>query len=127
MSSHEHDKDRSIQHKKRKVTLPKIASPTKKNTSDTEFSDDTYPIEYEKCVNYRKDGKKKKNCEEKEAKCPDDTTPLDMEKGVSERKDDKNKKNDEGKEAECPDGTPPGDMEEGVSERKYDKNEKWMR
>ena len=33
-SSHEYDKDRTVQHKKMKVTLPKIASPAKKNTSD---------------------------------------------------------------------------------------------
>ena len=60
LSSHEHDKDRTIQHKKRKVTLPKIASPAKKNTSDAEFSDDTSPIEDEKGVNDRKDVKSKK-------------------------------------------------------------------
>ena len=55
MSSHEHDKDRAIQHKKRKSTPPTIASPAKKNTGDAEFSDDTYPIEKEKVVNDRKD------------------------------------------------------------------------
>ena len=42
MSSHEHEKDRTVQHKKRKVILPKIASPAKKNISDAEFSDDTF-------------------------------------------------------------------------------------
>ena len=35
ISSHEHDKDRTVQHKKRKGILPKIASPATKNTSDT--------------------------------------------------------------------------------------------
>ena len=54
MSSHEHDKDRKFQHKKRKGTFPKIASPDKKNTSDAEFSDDTSSIEEEKGVNDRK-------------------------------------------------------------------------
>ena len=42
---------------KRKGTLPKIASPAKKNKSDSEFPDDTYPIEKEKGVNDRKYGK----------------------------------------------------------------------
>ena len=54
---YEHDKDRAIQHKKRKGTLPKIASPAKKNTSDAELSDDTSPIEDENGINDRKDGK----------------------------------------------------------------------
>ena len=60
MSYHEHDKDRTIQHTKRKGTLPKIAYPAKKNTSDAEFSDDTSPIEDEKGVNDRKYGRNKK-------------------------------------------------------------------
>ena len=60
MSSHEHDRDRTVQHKKRKGTLPKIASPAKKNTSDAEFSYDTSPIEKEKGVNDRKDGENEK-------------------------------------------------------------------
>ena len=54
MSSREHDKDRTVQHKKRKGTLPKIASSAKMNTSDAEFSDDTSPIEKEEGVNDRK-------------------------------------------------------------------------
>ena len=49
-----------IQHKKRKGTPPNIASSAKKSTSDAEFLDDTSPIEYEKGVNDRKDGKNKK-------------------------------------------------------------------
>ena len=92
MSSHEHEKDRTIQHKKIKRTLPKIASPAKKNKSDTEFSDNTSPIEDYKGLNDRKDGKNKKYDEGKEAKCPDETPPDDMEKGVSERKNYKNEK-----------------------------------
>ena len=40
--------------KKRKVTLPNIVSPAKKNTSDAEFSDDTSTIEEEEGVNDRK-------------------------------------------------------------------------
>ena len=45
MLSHEYDKDRTVQNKKRKVTLPRIASSAKMNTSEAEFSDDTSPIE----------------------------------------------------------------------------------
>ena len=59
LSSHEHEKDRAIQHKKRKGTLPKIASPAKKYTSDAELSDDTSPIEGDKGVNDRKYGRNK--------------------------------------------------------------------
>ena len=99
MSFHEHDKDRTIQHKKRKGTLPKITSPAKKNTSDSEFSDGTSPIEKEKGVNDRKYDKRGKHDERKKAECPDDTPPVDMEEGVSYRKYDKNEKNDEEKEA----------------------------
>ena len=47
LSSEEYDKDRIVQKKKRKVKLPNIASPAKMNTSDTEFSDDTSPIDKE--------------------------------------------------------------------------------
>ena len=60
MTSHEKDKDRSRQHKKRKGTRPKIAFPAKKITSDAEFSDDTSPVEDEKGSNYRKESKNKK-------------------------------------------------------------------
>ena len=34
LSSHKYDKDRTVQHKKRKVTLPNITSPSKMNTSE---------------------------------------------------------------------------------------------
>ena len=60
LSSHEHDKNITVQHKKRKGTLPKIASPANKNTSEAEFSEDTSTIEEEKGVNDRKYGKSKK-------------------------------------------------------------------
>ena len=90
LSSHEHDKDRTVQHKKRKETLPKIAYPSQKNTSDAEFSDDTSPIEKEKGVNDRKDDRSEKNDEGGEAEKPDDTLPVDMEEGGSDRKNDKN-------------------------------------
>ena len=59
MSSHEYEKVRTVQHKKRKVKLPKIASPAKMNTSEAEFSDDTSHIEKEEGVNDRKDDKNK--------------------------------------------------------------------
>ena len=57
LSSHEHDKDITVQHKKRKGTLRKIAYPANNNKSDAEFSDDNSPIGEEKCVHDRKDGK----------------------------------------------------------------------
>ena len=50
----EYDKDRTVQYKKRKGTLPKIAYPANMNTSEAEFSDDTYPIEKEEGINDRK-------------------------------------------------------------------------
>ena len=46
-SSQEYDKDRTVQQKKRKATLPRIESPAKINTSEAEFSDETSPIEKE--------------------------------------------------------------------------------
>ena len=67
LSSHEHDKDRTVQHKKIKGALPNIASTVKKNTSEVDLLDDTSPIEKEEGVNDRKDGKNEKNDEEKEA------------------------------------------------------------
>ena len=87
MSSHEHDKDRTVQHKKRKGTLPKIAYPDKKNTSDTEFSDDTSHIEKEKVVNDIKYGKNKIYNKDKETVFPDDTSSVEMEEYVIEKKD----------------------------------------
>ena len=59
LPSQEYVKDRTVQHKKRKATPPKIASPDNMNTSYTEFSDDTSPIETEDGVNDRKDDKNK--------------------------------------------------------------------
>ena len=60
LSSHEHDKNRTVQHKKRKETFPKISSPAKKNTSDAEFSDNPSPIEKEKGVSDRKNEQNEK-------------------------------------------------------------------
>ena len=59
MSSQEYDKDRTVQQKKRKGTLPRIASPAKTNTSEAEFSDENSTIEKEEDVNNRKDDKNK--------------------------------------------------------------------
>ena len=53
MSSQEYEKDGTVPHKKRKATLPKIASPDKMDTSEAELSDDTSPIEKEEVVNDR--------------------------------------------------------------------------
>ena len=54
LSSHEYEKDRTVKHKESKGSLPKMASPAKMNTSESELSDDTSPIENEEGVNYRK-------------------------------------------------------------------------
>ena len=86
MSSQEYDKDRTVQHRKRKATLPRIASPDKINTSEEELSDDTYTIEKEEGVNYRKDDKDRRYDEDKDPECPDDTSTFDMEEGVIDRK-----------------------------------------
>ena len=51
LTSPEHDKDRAIQHEKRKGALPKIAFPAKNITSDAELSDDPSTIEDEKGTN----------------------------------------------------------------------------
>ena len=59
MSSHEYDKDRKGQQKKRKKTLPKIVSPDKMNLSETDFSDETSLIDKEDGLNDRKDEKNK--------------------------------------------------------------------
>ena len=58
LSSHEYEKDRTVQRKKMKGTLPKIASPAKMNTSEAELSDYSSPIQKEGGVNDRKDDKK---------------------------------------------------------------------
>ena len=90
LSSHEYDKYRTVQHKKRKGTLPKIASPAKMNKSAAYFSDKTSPIEKQEGVNDRKDDKNKKHFEEKEAEFPDETSTVDMQEGINYRKDDSN-------------------------------------
>ena len=117
LSSHEHDKDRTVQHTKRKVTLPNIVSPAKKNTSDTEFSDDTSSIEKEKAVNDRKDDKNKKYNEDKDSVFPDDISSVEMEKDIIKKKNESKKIYDEGKEDECPNDTPPAQIEECVGDR----------
>ena len=85
-SSQEYDKDITVQHKKRKGTLPKIASPAKMNKSEAELSDETSHIEKEEGVNDRKDDKNKKHFEEKEAEFPDETSTVETEEGVIDRK-----------------------------------------
>ena len=79
--SQEYEKYRTVQHKNRKATLLKIASPAMM---------DIYLYE---------------------AECPDDTSPVEMEEGVNDRKDDKDENNDEGKESELPEDTSPVDTE----------------
>ena len=86
MSSQEYDKDRTVQPKKRKATLPNITYPAK-----AEFSDDTSTIEKEEGVNDRKDDNNKKYDEDKDPECPDETSTVDMEEGVINRKDDSKK------------------------------------
>ena len=73
MSSQKYDKDRTVQHKKRKTTLPKIVSPAMMGTCEEDY-------------------RNKKYDEEKEVECPDDTSTVDMEEGVKYRKDDSNEK-----------------------------------
>ena len=65
MLSQEYDKDRTVQHKRRKSTLPKIASPAMMNIYEAECPDDTSPIEMEGGENDRKDDRNEKNYEEK--------------------------------------------------------------
>ena len=62
---------------------------------ESEFPDDTSPVDMDEGLNYRKDDKNEKDDYEKEVECPDDTSPVDVEDGVSDRKDDNNEKNDE--------------------------------
>ena len=87
LSSHEYDKDRTVKHKKRKGTLPKIASPANMNTSEAELSDGISPIEKEEGLNYIKDDKNKKYNEDKEPEWSDDTSSVEMEEDVIDRKD----------------------------------------
>ena len=86
MSSQEYDKDRTVQHKTRKATPPKIAPPAKTSTSEAEFSDYTSPIENEEGVNVKKYYRNKKYDEDKELECTDDTSNAEMEEGVIDRK-----------------------------------------
>ena len=60
MSSKEYDKDRTVQHKKRKAILPKIASPAMIDIRAAEFPNDTSPIDMEEGVYDRKDDKNEK-------------------------------------------------------------------
>ena len=97
-SSREYYKDRTVQHKERKVTLPKLASPAKINPSDAEFSDYTSPIEKEEGINDRKDDKNRKDNEDKEPVLPDDTSSVEMEEDLINKKDESEKIYVEGKE-----------------------------
>ena len=47
LPSQKYDKDRTVEHKNRKATLPKIASPAMMDICEAEFSDETFPIEKE--------------------------------------------------------------------------------
>ena len=120
--SQEYEKDRTVQHNKRKATHHKITSPAMMDICEAEWPYDASLIDMKEGVNDRKDDKNKIYDEEKEAKWPDDTSPVDIEEGVSDIKYDNNEENDEEKGSEWPDETSPVDMEEGVSDRKYDKN-----
>ena len=60
-SSQKYEKYRIVQHKKRKATLPIIASPSKMDIYEAEFLDDTSPIDMEEGVSDRKDDKNEKN------------------------------------------------------------------
>ena len=62
----EYDKDRKLQHKNRKATLPKITSPAMMDICEAELPDYTSPVYTEEGVHYRKDDKNEKNDEEKE-------------------------------------------------------------
>ena len=59
MLSQEYEKDRTVQHKNMKATLPNIASPAMMDICEAEFPDDTSTIEMDEGVNDRKDDKKK--------------------------------------------------------------------
>ena len=65
--SQEYEKDRTVQHKKRKATLPKIAYPDMMDICEAEFQDDTSPVDMEEGVNDVKYDKNENNDEEKEA------------------------------------------------------------
>ena len=122
--SQEYEKDRTVEHKKRKSTLPNIASPDMMDMCYSEFPNATSPVDMEEGVNDRKYDKNEKNDEEKDTECPDDTLPVDIEESVGDRNDNRNEKKDEGKEAEHPNDTSPFDMEEGVNDINDDRNKK---
>ena len=85
-SSHQYDRDRTVQHKNRNGTLLKIASRANMNTSEAELSDDNFPIEKEEGVNVRKDDNNTKYDEYKEPEFPDDNSSVEMEEDVIDRK-----------------------------------------
>ena len=106
---------------KRKGTLPKIASPAKKNKSDAEFSDDTSHIEKEKGVNDRNDDEWIKFNEDKEPVLPDDTAIVEMEGDTIEKKM-KVKKKWWGKRGWIPKWHSPAEIEECIGDRNEDNN-----
>ena len=63
--SQEYEKDRTIQHKKRKATLPKIASPAMMDICEAECLYETSPVDMEEGVNDIKDDKNEKIMMEK--------------------------------------------------------------
>ena len=68
--SQEYEKDRTVQHKKMKAALPKIASTAMMDICEAECPDDISPIEMEEGVNDIKDYKNKKNCWGKRGRIP---------------------------------------------------------
>ena len=96
----EYEKYRTVQHKKRKATLPKIAYPAMMDICEAKLPDDTSLVNMEEGINDRKYYNSEQNDEKKEAECPYETSPVDTEEGVNDRRYDKNEKNDEEKEAE---------------------------
>ena len=60
LSFQEYDKDRKLQHKNRKATLPHIASPAMMDIREAEFPDDISPVDMQEGVNDRKDDKNEK-------------------------------------------------------------------
>ena len=76
--SQEYEKYITVQHKKRKSTLPKIASPNMMDICEAECPDDTSPVDMEEDVIDRKDDNNEKNDEEKLPECPDDTSSVEI-------------------------------------------------
>ena len=58
--SQEYEKDRTVQHTKRKATPPKIASPAMMDIYESECPDNTSPVDMEEGVYDRKDDKNEK-------------------------------------------------------------------